>query len=78
MRGRAGSAIAVVHQLHDAVNAGELSRALPIYDEFEPLPKLIVAGDLPTAVKVGLELLGVGVGIHVGHWCRSTTTVAPR
>ena len=48
--------------LYDAVRAGELSRALAIYDELKPLLELIVAGGLPTTVKAGLELLGVGAG----------------
>jgi 4-hydroxy-tetrahydrodipicolinate synthase len=48
--------------LHDAVRAGELSRAHAIYAEVKPLPEFIVAGGLATRVKAGLELLGVGVG----------------
>ena len=48
--------------LYDAVRAGELPRAQAIYAELKPLLEFIVAGGLPTTVKAGLELLGVGVG----------------
>ena len=48
--------------LYDALRAGELPRALAIYDELKPLLEFIVAGGLATTVKAGLELLGVGVG----------------
>jgi 4-hydroxy-tetrahydrodipicolinate synthase len=48
--------------LYDAVRANEISTAQAIYVELKPLLEFIVAGDLATTVKAGLELLGVGVG----------------
>lgn len=48
--------------LYDAVRCGDLREAQAIYDELNPLLEFIVAGGLPTTVKAGLDLLGIGVG----------------
>jgi 4-hydroxy-tetrahydrodipicolinate synthase len=48
--------------LYEAVRADELSTAQALYAELKPLLEFIVAGGLPTTVKAGLQLLGVGVG----------------
>jgi 4-hydroxy-tetrahydrodipicolinate synthase len=61
--------------LHEAVRANEISTAQAIYAEIRPLLKFIVAGGLATTVKAGLELLGVFVGIPVGHCYRLTGRV---
>lgn len=48
--------------LVEAAEAGDFAGAAAVYDELRPLLEFIVSRGLPTTVKAGLDLLGVGVG----------------
>lgn len=48
--------------LYNAVRTVDFEKAATIYTELKPLLEFIVAGGLPTTIKAGLDLLGVGLG----------------